>query len=162
MRQVRESTPFRFAMRAFDARVQYQENAPIRGKVHTGHRRRDFRARPPSRVDHQAAALEQRYPDARAGAAIEEARVGSRVERQIGEATERRGDRERELSARAKPRMRGNRARDDELLGGVEAEILGDAERETRAPLALLAQNFEARGFAKLNAGLECVDGESD
>ena len=32
----------------------------------------------------------------------------------------------------------------------------------TRAPLALLAQNFEARRLAKVNAGLERVDGETD
>ena len=31
-----------------------------------------------------------------------------------------------------------------------------------RAPLALLAQNFKARRFAKLNAGLERVDGEAN
>ena len=31
-----------------------------------------------------------------------------------------------------------------------------------RAPLALLAQNLKARSFAKLNAGLERVDGEAN
>ena len=31
-----------------------------------------------------------------------------------------------------------------------------------RAPLALLAQNFKAWRFAKLNAGFERVDGEAD
>ena len=108
MRQARESPLFRLAVRAFDARVQDHENAPIRGKVHTRHHRRDFRVRPPSRVDHQAAALEQRRSDARAGAAIEEARIASRIERQLFEATKRRGDRERKLSPGAEPRMRGN------------------------------------------------------
>ena len=51
---------------------------------------------------------------------------------------------------------------DDELFPRIEAETLGNAERKTRAPLALLAQSFEARGFEKLNAGLERVDGKSD
>jgi hypothetical protein len=40
--------------------------------------------------------------------------------------------------------------------------MLGKAERQMRAPLALLAQGFEARSFVKLNAGLERVDGETD
>ena len=58
--------------------------------------------------------------------------------------------------------MRGNGVRDDELLAGIEAKAFGDAARETRAPLALLAQNFKAWRFAKLNAGLERVDGETN
>ncbi len=44
----------------------------------------------------------------------------------------------------------------------VEAKAFGDAARDMRAPLALLAQNFEARRLAKLNAGLERVDGEAN
>ena len=40
--------------------------------------------------------------------------------------------------------------------------MFGNAERQMRAPLALLAQGLEARGFVKPNAGLECVDGETD
>ena len=40
--------------------------------------------------------------------------------------------------------------------------MLGKAERQMRAPLALLAHGFEAWGFVKLNAGLERVDGETD
>ena len=58
--------------------------------------------------------------------------------------------------------MRGNGARDGELFAGVEAKAFSDAARETRAPLALLAQNFKAWRLAKLNAGLERVDGETD
>src|SRR5580658_11327052 len=58
--------------------------------------------------------------------------------------------------------MRRNGARNHEPFGGVEAKMFGDAERQMRAPLALLAQDFEARGFVKLNAGLERVDGETD
>ena len=55
---------------------------------------------------------------------------------------------------------RGSRFRDDELFRTFEAETFGDAKRKPRAPLALLAQRFKARGFAKLNGGLERVDGE--
>ena len=58
--------------------------------------------------------------------------------------------------------MRGNCVRNDELLSGVEAKAFGDAARRTRAPFALLAQNFKALRFAKLNAGLERVNGEAD
>ena len=48
------------------------------------------------------------------------------------------------------------------FLSGIEAKAFGDAARNMRAPLALLAQNFKARRFAKLNAGLERVDGEAN
>ena len=58
--------------------------------------------------------------------------------------------------------MGGNGVRDDELLSGIEAKAFGDAARDLRAPLALLAQNFKAWRFAKLNAGFERVDGEAD
>jgi hypothetical protein len=47
-------------------------------------------------------------------------------------------------------------------LAGIEAETFGNAARQTRAPLALLAQNFKAWRFAKVNAGLKRVDGETD
>ena len=45
---------------------------------------------------------------------------------------------------------------------GIEAKAFGDAARDMRAPLALLAQNFKAWRFAKLDAGLERVDGETN
>ena len=58
--------------------------------------------------------------------------------------------------------MRGNGVRDGELLVETEAKAFGDAAGDMGAPLALLAQNFKAWRFAKLNAGLERVDGEAD
>src|ERR1700677_3210747 len=58
--------------------------------------------------------------------------------------------------------MRGDGARDDELLSGIEAKALSQAARDLRGPLALLAQNLKAWRFAKLNAGFEPVDGEAD
>jgi hypothetical protein len=45
---------------------------------------------------------------------------------------------------------------------GIEAKAFGDAARDLRAPLALLAEDFKARRFAKLNAGFERVDGKAD
>ena len=45
---------------------------------------------------------------------------------------------------------------------GIEAKAFGDAARDPRAPLALLAQDLKARRFAKFNAGFERVDGEAD
>ena len=48
------------------------------------------------------------------------------------------------------------------FLPRIEAKAFGDAMRDTRAPLALLARNFKAWRFAKLNAGFERVDGEAD
>ena len=44
----------------------------------------------------------------------------------------------------------------------MKAKAFGDAARDLRAPLALLAQDFKTRRFAKLNAGFECVDGKAD
>ena len=48
------------------------------------------------------------------------------------------------------------------FLRVLEAKAIGDAARDMGAPLALLAQNFKARRFAKLNAGFERVDGEAN
>ena len=45
---------------------------------------------------------------------------------------------------------------------GIKAKAFGDAARDPRAPVALLAQNFKARRFAKLNASFKRVDGEAD
>ena len=58
--------------------------------------------------------------------------------------------------------MRRNGFRDDEPLAGVKAKAFGDAAREMSASLALLAQNLEGRSLAKMNAGLERVDGETN
>jgi hypothetical protein len=58
--------------------------------------------------------------------------------------------------------VRWNGVRDDEPLSGIEAKALSDAARCPRAPLALLAQNFKAWRFAKLNARFERVDGEAN
>ena len=58
-RQSGERPRFRFAMRALDARVQDQKNAPIPGEVHPRDHRRNLGVRPPASVDRQAAALEQ-------------------------------------------------------------------------------------------------------
>ncbi len=58
--------------------------------------------------------------------------------------------------------MRWDGVRDGERLSRIEAETFGDAARDMRAPLAFLSQNFEAGRFAKLDAGLEPVDGEAD
>ena len=58
--------------------------------------------------------------------------------------------------------MRGDGARNDQLLGRIEAKTFGNTQRQMRAALALLAQSFEAQGITKLNAGLERVDGETD
>ncbi len=77
-------------------------------------------------------------------------------------AAKRRRDRQRQLSPGAESSVRGNCVRDDELLASVEAKAFGDAARKARAPLALLAQNFKAWCLAKLDAGLERVDGETN
>ena len=58
-RQSGERPRFRRAMRALDARVQDQKNAPIPREVHPRDHRRDVGVRPPAGVDRQAAALEQ-------------------------------------------------------------------------------------------------------
>ena len=94
--------------------------------------------------------------------AIEQARVLPRVERQSGQPAKRRRDRQRQLSPGPKSGVRGNGVRDDEPFSGVEAKAVGDAARDMGAPLALLAQNFKARRFAKLNASFERVDGEAN
>ena len=85
MGQSGERTPFRFAVRAFNPRVQYEKNAPISREADAGHDRRDVRARPPAGVHGEAAELEQRCADTRAHAAIEQARVGANIDRQPGE-----------------------------------------------------------------------------
>ena len=104
----------------------------------------------------------KRNAHARTRAAIEQARILPRVERQSGQPAKRRRDRQRQLSPGAESGVRGNGVRDDELLAGIEAKAFGDAARDMRAPLALLAQNFKAWRLAKLNAGLERVDGEAN
>ena len=81
-RQLSERAHFRLAMRALDARVQDQKNAPIPREVHPRYHRRDLGVRPPASIDRQAAALEQCNTHARTRAAIEQARILSRVERQ--------------------------------------------------------------------------------
>ena len=48
------------------------------------------------------------------------------------------------------------------LRSRIEVKAIGDAAPDMRAPLALLAQNFKVRRFAKLNAGFERVDGEAN
>ena len=146
----------------FDARVQDQKNAPIPGEGQRRDHGRDLRVRASARVDREAAALEQRRAHARSRAAIGEARILAHVLRQLCEPPKRRRDRERELRPRAESGVGRNRLRDDELFARVEAKRLGDATREMRAALALLAQNLEARRSAKMNAGEECVDGETD
>ena len=132
------------------------------GKFIQRDHRRDLGARPSARIDRQAPALEQCNPHARTRAAIEQARIFSRVEGQARQSPKRRRDRQRELSPGAEPSVRGNGVRDDELLVETEAKAFGDAPRHARGPLALLAQNLKARRFAKLNAGLERVDGKTN
>jgi hypothetical protein len=58
--------------------------------------------------------------------------------------------------------MRGDGARDDEPLVRIEAETFGEMPRQARRTITLFAQYFEAPGIAKLDARLECVDGEAD
>ena len=58
--------------------------------------------------------------------------------------------------------MRRNGLRDDELFAGVKAKAFRDAAREMSGSLALLAHNLEARSLAKMNAGVERVDGETN
>src|ERR1700727_362751 len=153
---------FRFTMGALDARVQDQKNAPIPWEVHPCDHRRDLGDRSPASVNGQAAALEQGNTHARTRTAIEQARILPRVERQSGQPTKRRRDRQRQLSPGPKSGVRWNGVRDDEPLSGIEAKAIGDAARDMGAPLALLAQNFKARRFAKLNAGFERIDGEAN
>ena len=81
-RQPGKRSPFLFAMGALDARVQDQKNAPIPREVHPCDHRRNLGVRPPASVDGQAAALEQGDAHARTRAAIEQARILARVERQ--------------------------------------------------------------------------------
>src|ERR1700733_1671000 len=149
-------------MRPLDARVQDQENAPIAGKAHPRDHRWDLRHGPPASVDRQAAALEQCDAHARTRAAIEQTRILPRVERQFGQPAKRRRDRQRKLSPGPKSGVRGDRIGDSELLSGIEAKAFGDAAHDMRAPLALLAQKFKAWRFAKLDAGFERVDGETN
>jgi len=73
-----------------------------------------------------------------------------------------RRNRKRQLSPGPKSGVGGNGVRDGEPLSGIKAKAVGDAARDLRAPLALLAQNLKARRFAKLNAGFERVDGEAN
>ena len=54
---------FGVAMHAFHPRVQQQKDAPIRGKRGARNNRRHSGVRTPSRVDNQAAALEQGRAD---------------------------------------------------------------------------------------------------
>jgi hypothetical protein len=155
-----ERARFRCAMRALDAGVEYQEDAPVAGKIQLRHDRWDLGVRPPTCVDGQAAALEQSDAHARTRAAFEQARILARMERQAGRPAKRGRDRECELGPGAKPGVRGNGARDDELFLDVKAKAFGDSAGETRAPLALLAQNFKAWRFPQLKAGFESVNGE--
>ena len=161
-RQLSERARFRCAMRALEAGVEYEEDAPVAGKIQLRHDRRNLGVRPPARVDGQAAALEQSDAHARTRAAIEQARILARIERQAGRRPKRSRDHERELSPGAKPGVRGNGARDDELFVGTKAKAFGDAAGEARAPLALVAQNLKAWCFAQLNAGFECVNSETN
>ncbi len=118
--------------------------------------------RPSAGIDRQAAALEQCNAYARTRAAIEQTRILSRLERQSGQTAKRRRDRQRQLSPGAESSVRGNCVRDDEPLASIEAKAFGDAARKARTPLALLAQHFKACRLAKLDAGLERVDGETN
>ena len=161
-RQAGESLPFGLAVRALDALVQYEKDPPVGRKTDARHGRRDFAASPNTGVDDKAAGFEQCRADAGARAAIEQARIASRIQRKPGQTTKRRRNCDGELGSGPKARMRGDRVRDDQLFGHIEVKTLGNAERQTRAPLALLARRFEAQGFAKLNAGLERGDGEAD
>lgn len=161
-RQTGESLPFGLAVGALDALVQYEKDPPVGRKTDARHGRRDFAAWPNSGVDDKAAGFEQGRADARARAAIEQARIASRIRRKSGQTAKRRRNRDGELGSGPKPRMRGDRVRNNQLFGRIEVKKLGNAERQTRAPLALLARRFEAQGLAKLNAGLERGDGEAD
>ena len=58
--------------------------------------------------------------------------------------------------------MRRNGLRDDEPFAGVKAKAFGDAAREMSRSLALLAQSLEGRSLAKMNSGVERVDGETN
>ena len=107
-RQSSERPRFRRAMRALDARGPDQKNAPIPGEVRPRDDRRDLRVRPSASVDRQAAALEQGDAHARTSAAIEQARIFSRVERQSAPIA---GTPSRS-PARAESRSRGRRARE--------------------------------------------------
>jgi hypothetical protein len=162
MRQAGKRLHFLFAVRAFDARVQNQQNPPISREVHPRDHWRRFGVRPSASVDGQPAALKQGNAHARTGAAIKQTRVLSRIERQLGRPAKCRRNRKRQLSAGPKSSMRGNGARDDEPLSVIEAQAVGDATRDMGAPLPLLAQNFKARRFGELNAGFERVDGKAD
>ena len=103
-----------------------------------------YHPRTTASVDSQAAALEQGNAHARTRATVEQARVLPRVERQSGQPAKRRRDRQRQLSPGTESSVRGNGVRDDELLSRIEAKGLGDAARDLRGSLALLAQNFKA------------------
>ncbi len=161
-RQAGKRSPFLFAMGALDARVQDQKDAPIPREVRPCDHRRNLGVRAPASVNGQAAALEQGDTHARTRAAIEQARILARVERQSGQPAKRCRNRKRQLSPGPKSGVRGNGVRDDEPLSGIEAKPFGDAARDMGAPLALLAQNFKAWRFAKLNPGFERVDGEAN
>jgi hypothetical protein len=161
-RQPGKRSPFRVTMRALDARVQHEENAPIAREVYPRHHGRRFRAWPSACVDGQAAALEQSDADARTRAAIEQAGVRPRVERQLRQPSKCRRDRQRQLGPGPKSGVGGNGARNNELPSQIEAKAFGDPARDIRAPLALRAENFKASRFVKLNASLERVDGEAD
>jgi hypothetical protein len=161
-RQAGERLLFRFAVRALDARVEYEKNPPVRREIDMRDDWRDFGVRAPSGVDHQAAALEQGGAGAGSRAALEQARVALRIERKSGQPAKRRSDRYRELRSRPEACMLGDGAGDDEPLVRVETKTLGDLARQARRPLAFFAQCFEAHGVAKLNARLECIDGEPD
>src|SRR3984957_1961234 len=161
-RQPGKRLSFLFTMGALEARVQDQKNAPIPREVHPCDQRRNLGVRPPASVNGQAAALEQCDTHARTRAAIEQARILPRVERQSGQPAKRRRDRQRQLSPGSKSGVRGNRVRDNEPLSGIEAKAIGDTARDMGTSLALLAQNFKAWRVAKINAGFERVDGEAN
>lgn len=129
MGQSAERPPFRLAVGAFNPRVQNEKNAPIRREADAGHDRRDIPARPPASVHGQAAALEQRRADTGTHAAIEQARVGSDVDRQPSKSTKRARNRQRELESGAEARMRGYRLEDGEPYRRIEAKALSNSER---------------------------------
>ena len=161
-RQTGESLPFGLAVGAFDARVQYEKNPPVGGKATRATTggisllgpMPASTTRPPD--SNKAAPTPERAPRSSRRASL------SRIRRKSGQTAKRRRNRDGELGSGAKPRMRGDRVRNNQLFGRIEVKKLGNAERQTRAPLALLARRFEARGLAKLNAGLERGDGKAD
>ena len=160
--QRREGARLRLAVDADRLAIPQQQRAPGFGKRRRGDDRRQDRRRAPAGIHDEAAALEQREPDAGARAAIEPRRVGRDVARQASEFAHRRADRQRELRARSQTRVRRHRARDLEPQRPIHRQRVANPRQRAARARRLRAGDLGRRGFRQREPRRERVDREAD